>query len=92
MVEFQGHKFSSPSKLAVAMVNSSGGKAEALNGYDYLFVKTDRGLVALAELRRKLSYGNAALEGTLDDLMQSGAFDNRGEARKWWLEGLGSSA
>jgi len=34
-----------PSKLAVTVVNTNGGKTEALNGYDYLFVRSSTGVV-----------------------------------------------
>jgi hypothetical protein len=57
-VEFKGQKFYKPSKLAVAMVNSAvidpKQRAKALNGYDYLFAVTTKGLVSLHELRKQL--------------------------------------
>jgi hypothetical protein len=53
-VEFAGQRFSNPSKLAVAMVNANGGKAKALNGYDYIFVQTTTGPRSLADLRELL--------------------------------------
>lgn len=53
-VEFQGRRFTVPSQLALAMVNAGNGKAKALNGYDYLFVQTARGMASLEEIRKEL--------------------------------------
>lgn len=83
-IEFQGQKFSGPSKLARAMVNANGGKAEALNGYDYLFVQTAKGLVRLDELRERVSVASLAEEAEVDTLMEeTGAFADREEALKY---------
>jgi hypothetical protein len=55
-VEFQGRRFSRPSKLALAMVNSnqSSRPAPAVNGYDYLFVRSGDSLVSLKKKREEL--------------------------------------
>ncbi len=50
-VDFAGTHYDVPSKLAVAVVNNNGGNTKALNGYDYLYVRTPNGLVPLQELR-----------------------------------------
>ncbi len=50
-VEYRGRRYDVPSKLAVAVINTNGGKTEALNGYDYLFVRSSNGLVPLNKLR-----------------------------------------
>ena len=50
-VEYRGRRYDIPSKLAVTVINTSGGKTEALNGYDYLFVRSSSGLVPLSKLR-----------------------------------------
>ena len=36
---------------AVRMVNDNGGSTKALNGYDYVFVNTPKGVVPLSDLR-----------------------------------------
>lgn len=55
-VEFQGQKFFKPSKLALAMVNSNQNPkpAPAVNGYDYLFVKSGGTLVSIKKKREEL--------------------------------------
>jgi hypothetical protein len=50
-VEYRGRRYDIPSKLAVEVVNTNGGKTAALNGYDYLFVRSSNGLVPLDKLR-----------------------------------------
>jgi len=50
-VDYRGQRYQIPSKLAVDAVNFNGGKTKALNGYDYLFVRTSDRLVPLQELR-----------------------------------------
>jgi len=50
-VEYRGRRYDIPSKLAVTVVNTNGGKTEALNGYDYLFVRSSTGVVPLSKLR-----------------------------------------
>ncbi|MBN8508881.1 MAG: hypothetical protein J0L57_09750 [Burkholderiales bacterium] len=50
-VGYRGHRYDVPSKLAIEVVNSNGGKTEALNGYDYLFVRSSKGDVPLSSLR-----------------------------------------
>jgi len=50
-VEYNGRRYEVPSKLAVDVVNANGGKTAALNGYDYIFVRSSKGLVPLSELR-----------------------------------------
>lgn len=50
-VEYRGRRYDIPSKLAVTVVNTNGGKTEALNGYDYLFVRSSSGVVPLSKLR-----------------------------------------
>ncbi|MBK37337.1 MAG: hypothetical protein CME26_17680 [Gemmatimonadetes bacterium] len=52
-VEYNGQRHVVPSKLAIAVVNSKGGNTKALNGYDYLFTRTDDRLVPLEELREQ---------------------------------------
>lgn len=52
-VEYAGRRYDVPSKLAVAAVNNNGGNTKALNGYDYLLVRTTEGLVPLQELREQ---------------------------------------
>jgi hypothetical protein len=52
-VEYKGERFSIPSKLAFRMVNANGGHTKALNGYDYIFVKTANGITPLNELRER---------------------------------------
>jgi len=86
-VEFRGEKFSSPSKLAKAMVNANGGKTPALNGYDYLFVQTGKGLVRLDQLREKLVSPNTfEEEAAAQTLMETGAFGDKEEALNWARE------
>jgi hypothetical protein len=59
-VEYRGRRYEVPSKLAVDAVNTNGGNTEALNGYDYLFVRSSKGLVPLHALRdRFLKHGSA---------------------------------
>jgi hypothetical protein len=53
-VDYDGKVFSNASTLAVAMAKQSGGKPTSLNGFDYLFVQTDKGLVPLKKLRARL--------------------------------------
>lgn len=55
-VEFQGRKFFKPSKLALAMVNSNKNPrpAPAVNGYDYLFVKSRDSLISIKKKREEL--------------------------------------
>lgn len=64
-VEFKGRTFFNPSKLALAMANSNQGSrpALALNGYDYLFVKSGRGLVSLNEKRAELMTRLTSISG-----------------------------
>ncbi len=51
-VEYQGRRYDIPSKLAVTVINKTGGKTEALNGYDYLFIRSSTGgVVPLSKLR-----------------------------------------
>lgn len=50
-VEYRGRRYDIPSKLAVTVINTNGGKTEALNGYDYLFVRSSSGVVPLSKLR-----------------------------------------
>lgn len=50
-VEYRERRYDVPSKLAVAVINTNGGKTEALNGYDYLFVRSSNGPVPLHKLR-----------------------------------------
>jgi hypothetical protein len=50
-VEYRGRRHDTPSKLAVEVINTNGGKTAALNGYDYLFVRSSNGLVPLNKLR-----------------------------------------
>lgn len=50
-VEYRGRRYDIPSKLAVTVINTNGGKTEALNGYDYLFVRSSSGAVRLSKLR-----------------------------------------
>jgi len=52
-VEYRGRRYDVPSRLAVTVINTSGGKTEALNGYDYLFVRSSTGMVPLSKLRDK---------------------------------------
>ena len=54
------------------MVRKSGGKPTALNGFDYLFVQTDSGVVPLKKLRDRLTGQGedelrAAAEGAVHD-------------------------
>ena len=80
-VDFLGKRFSNPSKLAMAMVNTNGGNAKALNGYDYLFVQTPKyGPLPLNELRRQLIEGTPAEKGAVAELMETGAFSSAEEA------------
>jgi hypothetical protein len=60
-VEFNGEEFQNPSNLAVAMVKQSGGKPTALNGFDYLFVRSGGSLVPLKSLRDLLARAQAAV-------------------------------
>jgi hypothetical protein len=53
-VEYRGRGYDVPSKLAVEVINTNGGKTEALNGYDYLMVRSSNGLVPLNKLRDRL--------------------------------------
>jgi hypothetical protein len=64
-VEFQGQKYSKPSNLAVTVVNASGGRVQALNGYDYLFVKCDGAMVPLNSLRNQLRLSEEVMVDTL---------------------------
>lgn len=84
-IEFQKRSHASPSKLAVAMINASGGKTPAVNGYDYLFVKNDTGTISLDSLRRKLLGEDPVEEGLIDDVMKEfpDAFGSRVEARRY---------
>jgi hypothetical protein len=50
-VEYKGRRYVVPSKLAVDVVNTNGGNTKALNGYDYLFVRSSKGNTPLHELR-----------------------------------------
>lgn len=50
-VEYKGRRYDVPSKLAVDVINSNGGNTKALNGYDYLFVRSSRGEIPFHELR-----------------------------------------
>ena len=50
-MEYRGQVFDVPSKLAVEVINSNGTKTKAVNGYDYLMVRSSNGLVPLGELR-----------------------------------------
>jgi hypothetical protein len=53
-VEYGGQRYDIPSKLAVIVINANGGKTDAVNGYDYLFVRSPKGLVPLSKLRDEL--------------------------------------
>jgi hypothetical protein len=80
-VGFLGQRFSNPSKLAVAMVNANGGKAKALNGYDYLFVQSATGPLPFDELRKRLTEGTHAEKAAVDVLLEgTQAFGNKYEA------------
>jgi hypothetical protein len=58
-VEYRGRGYDVPSKLAVEVVNTNGGKTDALNGYDYLMVRSSNGRrVPLKKLRDRLIRGN----------------------------------
>jgi hypothetical protein len=50
-VEYKERRYDVPSKLAVDVINTNGGSAKALNGYDYLFVRSSKGDMPLHELR-----------------------------------------
>ena len=50
-VEYKGRRYDVPSKLAVDAINTNGGNTKALNGYDYLFVRSSEGDIPLHELR-----------------------------------------
>ena len=50
-VEYRGRRYDVPSKLAGAVINTNGGKTEALNGYDYLFIRSSNWPVPLHKLR-----------------------------------------
>lgn len=50
-VNYNGHHYVIPSKLAVDVVNANGGNTKALNGYNYLFVRVSNRIVPLQELR-----------------------------------------
>jgi hypothetical protein len=54
MVEYDGHRYAVPSRLALVVLNANGGGARAVNGYDYIFVKSPEGLMSLKKLREKL--------------------------------------
>lgn len=58
-VEYRGRHYETPSKLAIAVVNSNGGNTKALNGYEYLFVRSSKGFVPLQELRDHLNKNRA---------------------------------
>jgi hypothetical protein len=58
-VEYRGRRYETPSKLAIAVVNSNGGNTKALNGYEYLFVRSSKGLISLQELRDHLNNNRA---------------------------------
>jgi hypothetical protein len=66
-VEYAGKSFSNPSTLAVAMVKHSGGKPTALNGFDYLVVQSENGLVPLKKLRDRYSRWQVLAEGAVED-------------------------
>lgn len=53
-VEYGGQRYDIPSKLAFTVINTNGGKTKAVNGYDYLFVRSRGGLVPLSKLRDEL--------------------------------------
>ena len=53
-VEYRNQRFDIPSKLAVTVINANGGKTKAVNGYDYLFVRSSSGMVPLSKLRDEL--------------------------------------
>jgi len=60
-VEYNGQSYDVPSKLAVDVINNNGGNAEALNGYDYLFVRSsNRSLQKLGKLRDRLLKAGSA--------------------------------
>ena len=82
-VEFQKHWHPTPSKLAVAMLNASGAKTPAVNGYAYLFAKSGSGTISLDALRRKLIGRDPVEEGSVDDMMEMGGFGSRAEARRY---------
>jgi hypothetical protein len=50
-VEYRGKRYTVPSILARAVINANGGNTKAVNGYDYLFVRTPSGVVPLEKLR-----------------------------------------
>jgi hypothetical protein len=90
-VDFMDRRFSNPSKLAMAMVNATGGKAKALNGYDYLFVLSDEGRpLPLEELRRRLLEGTPAEQCAVNTLLEdTEAFGNASEALDYVRENNG---
>jgi hypothetical protein len=91
-VEFQEARFSSPSKLAVAMLNANGGKVPASNGYEYLHVQTAHGLLPLSKLRERLITGDLAEEAEVQTLLEAGEFGgSRREALKWVRENRSKS-
>jgi hypothetical protein len=50
-VDYKGHHYETPSKLAIAVINANAGNTKAINGYKYLFVRESNSLVPLQELR-----------------------------------------
>ena len=82
-VDFGGQAYSNASNLAVAMVKQSGGKPTALNGFDYLFVNSDKTLVPLKRLRDRLMRFRVILEGAVEDAKTHGNETTAGDHEPW---------
>lgn len=54
-VDYLGQHYVVPSKLAVDVINTNGGNTEALNGYDYIYVRISDAMIQLKELRDRFN-------------------------------------